>query len=89
MKQFIFCIIFLLFLGDSITFAILPQPTRIGGTVTINGQPLSCKDSDDYEFTVTDQNRNFYFPAAETGGLNVSDWYILDIPVYDRTFRAY
>jgi len=61
-----------------------PLPARIGGTVTVDGTQLTQATATGYTFVVTKLDGTAYVPAAEdTDGLNASDWYIIDIPIYD------
>jgi hypothetical protein len=67
-----------------------PIPARIGGTVTIDGVLLTQDTDDGYTFKVTKQNGTDYLdfnnnPAEDSDGLNSSDWYVIDIPIYDAT----
>lgn len=67
-----------------------PIPARIGGTVTIDGVQLTQATDDGYTFKVTQQDGSTpYDPVAEdTDGLNASDFYIIDLPIYDSTEQA-
>jgi len=67
-----------------------PIPARIGGTVTVDGIQLTQDTDDGYTFKVTKQNGADYLdfnnnPPEDTDGLNASDWYIVDIPIYHAT----
>ena len=67
-----------------------PIPARIGGTVTVDGIPLTEATDAGYTFKVTKQDGSDYVdlngdPAQDTDGLNASDWYLIDIPIYDAT----
>jgi len=76
---------FLLFL-PSVVEAVPPMPYKIGGTVTVNGTILDQTTDTGYTFAVTKADGSSYTPAAEdTDGFNASDWYIIDIPIYDDT----
>ena len=78
-----------LFLGCAVLMAsttyadVPPIPARIGGTVAINGIPLTQAGASNYRFVVTRDDGTSYNPAAESTGLNASDWYLVDIPTYD------
>lgn len=64
----------------------IPQPARIGGTVTVDGTQLIQGTDTGYTFVITKQNGAAYVPVAEdTDGLNASDWYNIDIPIYEAT----
>jgi len=81
-KSVLFTMICLLM--PAICFAIIPIPARIGGTVTIGGAALSQADATNYSFRVTRSNGTDLSPAtAQSAGLNATDWYIIDIPMYD------
>ena len=65
-----------------------PMPARIGGSVTVDGTPLTQATDDGYTFTVTKQDGTAYVdfngvPAQDLDGLNASDFYLIDIPIYD------
>jgi len=61
-----------------------PIPARIGGTVIIDGTQLTQATDEGYSFAATKPDGTDYVPAAEdTDGLNASNWYIIDIPIYD------
>jgi hypothetical protein len=60
-----------------------PTPFRIGGMVTVNDTPLDQATDTGYTFFLTKENGTPYVPAAEdTDGLNSSQWYVIDIPIY-------
>ncbi len=70
-----------------------PMPARIGGTVTVDGTQLTQDTDDGYTFKVTKLDGTDYVdfnnvPAEDTDGLNASDWYLIDIPIYDATDQA-
>jgi hypothetical protein len=77
--------IFLLFLLFSFEVLASPLiPARIGGTLTVDGVQVSRMPDAGYRIKVTRVNSTDYMPIAEDGdGLNASDWYIVDIPIYD------
>lgn len=63
-----------------------PIPTRIGGTLTVDSVQITQDTDDVYTITVTKKNGSDYGPKAEdTDGLNSSEWYLIDIPIYDST----
>ena len=85
-KKF-FRIVFALFLLSLsvMAWAAPPLPARIGGTVTVDGTQLTQATATGYTFEVTKLDGTAYVPAAEdTDGLNASNWYIIDIPIYDQ-----
>jgi hypothetical protein len=82
---FIFLLMILIF-SPSLSFAVPPQPARIGGTVTFNGRVLN--QSTDYRLVikVTKLNGTALVPSAEdTDGLSANGNYVIDIPIYDAT----
>ena len=61
-----------------------PMPARIGGTVIIDGVQLTQATDTGYTFSVTRENATDYDPKAEdTDGLNASNFYSINIPIYD------
>lgn len=61
-----------------------PIPARIGGTVTVNGTQLTQATDTGYTITVTKADGTAYVPAAgDLDGLSGTDWYIIDIPIYN------
>ncbi len=67
-----------------------PMPARIGGTVTVDGTQLTQATDAGYTFKVTELDGTDYVdlngaPAQDLDGLNASDWYLIDIPIYDAT----
>ncbi len=84
---FILSVIVLIFsVSQSVSYAIPPLPARIGGTVTVDGIALTNLTDIGYTFDVTRLNGTAYNPVAEdTDSLNSSDWYVIDIPIYDAT----
>ena len=60
-----------------------PFPTRIGGTVTVDGKQLSKANDTGFTFKVTREDGTAFVPKAEdTDGLNSYNWYVIDVPVY-------
>jgi hypothetical protein len=79
----------------SVAFAdskLIPPPARVGGTVTITGtisvgstQIIQGADAG-FTFTITKLDGTPYTPIANDGdGLNTSNWYLIDIPIFDAT----
>ena len=63
-----------------------PIPVRIGGSVTVGGSQLTQATDTGSTFKVTAADGAVYVPATEDiDGLNSSDWYIIDVPLYDAT----
>ncbi len=61
-----------------------PLPTRIAGTVTVDGMQLDQTTDTGYEFTVVALDGSEYTPdPTRSSGLNSHDWYIVDIPIKD------
>jgi len=77
----------LLLISFSVTvWAAPPLPARIGGTVTVDGIQLTQGTDTGYTFKVTKQDGTAYNPTAEdTDGLNSSNWYVIDIPIYEAS----
>ena len=87
-KKYFFAlnILFAFLFSASVAECIIPQPYRIGGTVTVDGSQLTQASDSGYIFVVTEQDGNDYSPEAlDTDGLNGSNWYIIDIPIYDAS----
>jgi len=85
-KYYVALLITSLLLLPSIVLAAPPIPARTGGTVTVDGTQLTQATDTGYTFKVTKADGTAYVPAAEdTDGLNASDWFIIDIPIYDAT----
>ncbi len=76
----------LLLIMQSGLYAAPPIPARIGGAVTIDSIQITQLTDTGYTFAVTKQDGTAYNPVAEdTDGLNSSDWYVVDIPIYNAT----
>ncbi len=69
----------------SLVAAAPPIPARIGGTVTVDGVTVDAATGGGYRFTVTRDDGTDFSPVAESTGVNSSDWYLLDIPLYDSS----
>jgi len=91
-KRFlVFAILFLFllpFTAESANIFAPPIPARIGGSVAVDGTPLTQATDDGYTFKVTKQDGTAYVdlngvPAQDLDGLNSFDWYLIDIPIYD------
>ena len=82
-----FAILFVVF-STTAAHAQIPLPARIGGIVTVDGTQLTQATATGYTFAVTKQAGTPYVPASEDiDGLNVSDWYVIDIPIYDAAHQ--
>jgi len=81
--------VLLVFFSVTAAEAQIPMPARIGGTVTVDGIQLTQATAAGYTFIVTKQDgTTTYVPAAEdTDGLSATDWYLIDIPIYDATHQ--
>ncbi len=86
-KELLWCFVLsFVFLSASVAEGQIPQPARIGGSVTVDGTQLTQATDTGYTFVVTKQDSTAYVPAAQdTDGLNSSNWYIIDIQIYDAT----
>ncbi|MCP4350868.1 MAG: BACON domain-containing protein [Desulfobacterales bacterium] len=65
-----------------------PLPHRVGGTVTINGTQLTQANAVGYTFKIIKPDGTEYADfnnshPEDTDGLSPSDWYLIDIPIYD------
>ena len=68
----------------SSAISVVSRPARIGGTVIVDGTQITQATDAGYTFVSSKQNANSYVPAAEDNdGLNASDWYVINIPIYD------
>jgi hypothetical protein len=79
--------VFLCLLIPAVSFAIPPMPCKIGGTVTVNGAQMTQAKDSGYTFTVTRSDGTDFIdasgnPAKDTDGLNASNYYIIDIPIF-------
>ena len=64
-------------------------PTRVGGSVTVDGVKLTLQGSAGYIFRVTGTNgKGFIPPAEDKDGLNKRGKYIIDIPIYDPASQS-
>ncbi len=86
MKKFLYWITFLtlLLITPSLSWAVIPMPARIYGTVTVDDESITADNDDGYTVVVTKADGTAYDPAAEdTDGF--SPGYSLNIPKYDET----
>lgn len=61
-----------------------PMPARVGGSLTIDGQPVSQGDQSNIVIMVTRTDESPYEPPAiDDDGLNEQSWYLVDIPLFD------
>ncbi len=65
-----------------------PVPAKIGGQVSIDGVPLTAETASGISVQVLRENGEPFEPAAEdSNGLNSSDCYVIDIPIYHETLQ--
>ena len=82
--SFALSILFAFFFSASVAECVVPPPSRIGGTVTVDGSQLNQASDSGYTFVVIKQNGSLFNPGAlDTDGLNGSSLYIIDIPMYE------
>ncbi|MDM8522659.1 PKD domain-containing protein [Desulfococcaceae bacterium HSG8] len=82
-------IMLFLILFSLTVLAQIPMPARIGGTLTIDGTQITRADGDTYTYVVTQQDGSQFTPVAEdTDGLNDTNWYLIDIPIYEKDEQA-
>lgn len=80
-------LLILICLGTS--YAQVPRPARIGGTLTVNGVQITDPTDAGYVVGVKKINGSAFVPAAvDTDGLNASNFYIVDIPIYEASAQA-
>ncbi len=86
MKKIALFLFMFLILTTSLSYAVPPQPARIGGTVTINGRALTQSSDTRLTIKVTKLNGTALVPAAEdVDGLSANGYYLIDIPIYEAT----
>lgn len=91
MKKSFHCIsILIVFLIlPHVSLAEIPIPARIGGTITIDGVPLTDTSAGGYTIKITKQDGTVLTPSSEdTDGLSSAHWYIIDIPLYDADYQT-
>jgi len=83
-KLIIYLVFLFLLLLPSAVPAAPPIPARIGGTLTIDGEQLTQNTDAGFTIKLTRLNGTDFTPTVgDNDGLNASDWYVIDIPVYD------
>jgi hypothetical protein len=96
MRRFAFVFLnffFMLAVSVSLTWAQgIPQPYRIGGTVTIDGVQITQSTDDGLVIRVTKPDGTDYTDAVgnhpeDEDGLNTSNWYVIDIPIYNAAVQ--
>lgn len=76
-------IIFSLFIFSTVSAA-PPPPARIGGSLIVNNKQITQNDTG-YTIEVTRLDGTSYEPVAEdSDGLNSSNWFQINIPIYDQ-----
>jgi hypothetical protein len=82
-KIFILPLMFFLLFFVLTAHAQIPRPARIGGTLTADSIQITRANDTGYTFVVTrDDGTPFNPPAQDTDGLNDSDLYLINIPIY-------
>ena len=72
------------FTANSAEIRIIPQPSRIGGTVTIGNQQLTQENDDNFIFVITRTDGTLFFPPIKLlNGLNEFNWYVINVPIYE------
>jgi hypothetical protein len=69
-----------------------PMPFRIGGTVTLDGTQITQATDDGLVIKVTKQDGTNYADVngnapEDKDGLNASNWYTINIPIYKATIQ--
>lgn len=83
-RTFVLVSILLLMVLPGAALAVPTLPAKIGGTVEVDGTLLTSGADAGYRFVVTHQNGSAFSPPAEDNdGLNTSNFYTIDIPIYD------
>ncbi len=70
----------------------VPQPFRIGGIVTIDGAQITQTNDDGLVITVTKSDGTNYTDSKnnhpqDSDGLNASNFYLIDIPIYSADYQ--
>jgi hypothetical protein len=68
----------------------IPQPFRIGGTITIDGIQITQSTDEGLRVKVTKLDGTDYSDAngdspEDNDGLNTSNWYLIDVPIFSAT----
>lgn len=87
-------IVLALCLFSSTAWGQLPIPYRIGGTITIDGIQITTENDTGYTISVTRQDGDFYvayggIESKDEDGLNDSQFYTIDIPIYNGETQPY
>jgi hypothetical protein len=69
-------------ISESSTILQGSPPARIGGSLTVDGNTVTQQNASGYTFVVTKEDSSAYVPTPQYVGLNSSDWYLIDIPIY-------
>ena len=66
----------------------MQPPVRVGGTITIDGKMLTQKTAVGVIVKIfKPKEEELVFLAADDSGLNNSNHYIINIPVYDKKYQ--
>jgi NAD-dependent SIR2 family protein deacetylase len=73
-----------------LSFAVINQPARIGGTLTVNGVQITQATDDGYMVVITDTSGTPFQDvqgklSQDDDGLNTFNYYIVDIPIFDAS----
>jgi hypothetical protein len=84
--SFVLSSVLVFFFSARVAECAVPQPFTIGGTVTVDGSQLNQGSDSGYTFFVTKQDGNSFNPgASDTDGLDGSNLYAIDIPIYEES----
>ena len=84
--SFVLSSVLAFFFSASVAECAIPEPFGINGTVTVDGSQLNQESDSGYTFVVTKQDgTNFNPGASDTDGLDGSNLYGIDIPMFEAT----
>lgn len=84
-KWFLSLSILLTIIWGNWAMAAPPIPARIGGKITIEGVQLTHRSDPHLTVFVTGRSGSAYTPNAICSeGLNAHDWYVINVPSYDK-----
>jgi len=89
MLKRVWVVLLLCVLMPVVSFAIPPMPCKVGGTLTVDGTQVIQSTDAGYTFSVTLPDGSDFIddsgnPAEDSDGLNASDYYLIDIPIYNE-----
>lgn len=90
----VFWMLIILCTGVSHVYAqAVPFPFRIGGTVTIDGVQITQATDNGLVIKVTKQNGTDYTdangnPPKDNDGLNNTNWYLVDVPIFGANVQT-